>query len=86
MRITKISSAYLREEITRDCYYCHYVEFREEEIGTPKFVDLSLTGDAIVGIDPLDADKWVCLAINGKLAWSKGFKTIKSAIKNAYLL
>ena len=85
MKITKINRAYLPDTIMRDCETPLFVEFRESEIGLinqEKWIGDLLKSDAIVGIDPL-LDRYVCLALDGKLAWSRGYKTIKAAIKNA---
>lgn len=89
MKLTKINRAYLPETIIRD-YVCPvYVQFRESEIGvlkmgTPllRMADRVCCSDAIVAKDIL-TDLWVCIALDGRLAWSRGYKTIKSAIKHA---
>ena len=92
MKLTRINSAYLPETILRDCTNPIYVQFRESEIGvlkmdTPllKLADRVCCSDAIVAEDPLTG-LWVCVAIDGRLGWSRGYKPITSAIKNAIMI
>jgi hypothetical protein len=84
MRTTIINPSYVRNEVKRDCYYLLNVEIRFGEIEMTYINDTPL--DAIVGKDPQNRDMYVCLAIDGRITWSKGYKTIKSAIKNACLI
>lgn len=81
MKLTKIRESYVREEIKRDCQNLHYVELYYGEI--EMIHNDRPTFDAIVGCDPQNEDRWVCLAINGRITWSRGYKTIATAIKNA---
>ncbi len=90
MKLTKINPAYLPVEILRSCTDPVYVQFRESEIGTYKadtpllkVADKVCVSNAIVAKDPMFGYKWVCVALDGKLAWSRPYKTIRSAIKNA---
>ena len=91
MKIISINPAYVPETILRDYINPHYVKFRESEIGllkipTTKFgkiVDRICESDAIVAKDPLFHDRWVCVALDGRLAWSASYKTIRAAIRNA---
>lgn len=89
MKLTKINPAYLPDTILRDCTDPVYVQFRESELGilkmdTPllKMADRVCCSDAIVAKDPVTG-LWVCVAIYGRLSWSRGYKTIKSAIKHS---
>ncbi len=81
MKITVINDAYVREEIKRDCYYLNYVKLRKGEIEMA-YIE-GTAREAIVGLDPLFPDSYVCLAVDDKITWSRGYKTIRAAIKNA---
>lgn len=89
MKLTHINPAYIPETILRDCTDPIYVEFRESEIGTYradthllKLADRLCTSNAIVATDPM-FNQYVCVALDGRLAWSRHYKTIRAAIKNA---
>ena len=86
MKIVNINRAYIPETIMRGCDTPVYVRFHENEIGLvkqEKWIARIMTSDAIIGVDPL-THLYVCLALDGRLAWSRGYKTIRAAIRNAF--
>jgi hypothetical protein len=71
MKKTPIEPKYIQEGYLRGCKEAAYVELRENE----------KTRTALVGRNP--EGLWICLALDGEKTWSRGYKTIRAAIRNA---
>ena len=78
MRVTPIEPKYVQEEYLQGCTETVYVDFKEREAGVS---DRYTPHTALLGRNP--EGLWICLALDGQPAKSKGYKTIRAAIKNA---
>ena len=78
MKQTPVEPKYVQEGYLRGCTETAYVDFREREAGLS---DKDTARTALVGKDK--EGRWVCLALDGEKTWSRGYKTIRAAIRNA---
>lgn len=73
MRKTYLNPAHMREDIQDGCTELMLVDLTENEAGGRR--------TAVVGKTP--EGLWKCLAVDGKKAEGRGYKTIRAAVKNA---
>jgi hypothetical protein len=78
MKKTPVEPKYIQEGYLRGCTETTYVELREGEAGLH---GKETARTALVGKD--QEGRWVCLALDGEKTWSRGYKTIRAAIRNA---
>lgn len=78
MKKTPIETKYVQEGYLRGCTETVYVDYKEREAGVS---DRDTAHTSLLGRD--SSGLWVCLALDGEKARSRGYKTIRAAIRNA---
>ena len=78
MRVTPIEPKYVQEGYLQGCTETIYVDYKEKEAGVS---DQETGHTALLGRNA--EGLWICLTLDGEPARSKGYKTIRAAIKNA---
>ena len=73
MRKTYINPAHMREDILDGCTGPMLVDLTEREAGGRRTAIVGKTQEGI----------WKCLAVDGKKATGRAYKTIEAAVKNA---
>ncbi len=73
MRKTYLNPAHMREDILDGCTELMLVDLTENEAGGRRAAVVGKTPDGL----------WRCLAVDGKKATGKPYKTIQAAVKNA---